>query len=257
MKYIPRLVCPSKNDKNFITIAKGGKNRCININNGWVLHNCVGYVWGRWLELLGKSHSLSTNDANTFYTRNDGYKRGQTPKIGSIICWDNGKRGHVAIVEKINSDGSILISQSGYTAKKFWTETLKSPYIFGSGYKLQGFIYLPLEFEQEMIVDTKSLVKELQTVLNSQYKCNLAIDGSFGPLTTNACNKNYLYYLKKNASNHIKWLQTRLNTFGYKLAIDGSFGPATLSAVKDFQKKNNLSVDGNVGPATHKKLLNL
>ena len=55
----------------------------------------------------------------------------------------------------------------------------------------------------------KERVKELQRVLNEQYGCGLAIDGSFGPLTFNACMKNYLYYLKK-APIHIKWLQRRL-----------------------------------------------
>jgi hypothetical protein len=49
----------------------------------------------------------------------------------------------------INSDGSILISQSAYNGTMFWTQTLKSPYTYGSEYTLQGFIYPLIDFESE------------------------------------------------------------------------------------------------------------
>lgn len=100
-------------------------------------------------------------------------------------------------------------------------------------------------------------VKELQKVLNTQYGCGLEVDGLFGPLTTNACSKNYLY-LGKKAITHVKWLQTRLISKGYscgKYGIDGSFGNDTLAAVKKFQKDKGLVVDGYVGKDTHKKLV--
>lgn len=44
------------------------------------------------------------------------------------------------------------------------------------------------------------------------------------------------------------------NKFGYNIAVDGDFGSATRNAVKDFQKKHNLTADGIVGPATKKAL---
>ena len=69
----PRLTAPSTADKNFIKSGKGGNNQCIEISNGSVLPNCVGYSWGRWRELLGQDHKLSFfNDAATteIYTLN-------------------------------------------------------------------------------------------------------------------------------------------------------------------------------------------
>lgn len=100
-------------------------------------------------------------------------------------------------------------------------------------------------------------VRTLQHVLNQQYGCGLAEDGLFGPLTTNACSKNYLFKGKK-ASIHIKWLQNRLVELGYSVGrygIDGSFGNDTLNAVKQFQRDRGIAVDGYVGKDTHRKLV--
>lgn len=102
----------------------------------------------------------------------------------------------------------------------------------------------------------RKLVAELQEVLNKQYGCGLAVDNSFGPLTSKACMNNYLYYLKK-APIHIKWLQTRLTELGYSVGrygVDGSFGNDTLRAVKQFQKDRGLVVDGFCGGNTHCEL---
>ena len=52
----------------------------------------------------------------------------------------------------------------------------------------------------------------------------------------------------------VKELQTKLNKVGNNLVVDGSFGSATEKAVKEFQKKYNLTVDGIAGPNTIKKL---
>lgn len=53
-----------------------------------------------------------------------------------------------------------------------------------------------------------------------------------------------------SSGEEVKKLQKELNKYGYKLDVDGQFGSKTQSAVKDYQKKNNLSVDGIVGDNT-------
>ena len=157
-KYTPRTTAPSSTDKNYIHYTDGGYNYCIEIKNGSCLPNCVGYAWGRWRELLGYKHKLSTGNAENFYLKDDGYARGQAPKVGAVICWRKGKAkdasdgcGHVAIVEKINEDGTILCSESNYGGSRFATRTLKASndYYLGKTYTFQGFIYLPMEFEEE------------------------------------------------------------------------------------------------------------
>jgi len=169
-----RTAAPSTTDKNWIHTSKGGYNYCILINGNSVLPNCVGYAWGRWRELLGKKHKLSTYDAENWYTNtSDGYKRGSTPKLGAVICWRKGKAGvssdgagHVAIVEKINSDGSIVTSNSAYGGSRFYTQTLKKPYSIGSSYTFQGFIYLPISYDVTSTVERDKTKDQLQVETN-------------------------------------------------------------------------------------------
>ena len=152
MKFIERIEAPAFDNKYYKSINKGGYNRCLEINNGSVLPNCVGYGYGRFMELQGiNSCRLSTGDAKNFYNNTaDGYKRGQEPKLGAIICFDGGNYGHIAIVEEINDD-YILTSNSVYGGSKFYMKKYykKDGYSFQGNtgyYKCQGFIYPEVEF---------------------------------------------------------------------------------------------------------------
>lgn len=157
--YIARTIPPSKEDKDFIKTTHGGNNLCIEIEDGYCIPNCVGYVWGRWLEILGKKHNLPRVNAEDWYgNTSDGYKRGKTPQKGAVICWRAGKlwnendgAGHVAIVEEVKSNGDIVTSESVYGGARFRqkTYTKKSNYYLAPGYEFQGFIYIPVVFKVE------------------------------------------------------------------------------------------------------------
>lgn len=153
--YVARTSEPSTTNKYYIHKSKGGLNECILISGNSCLPNCVGYAWGRAYELMGARPKLSKGNAENWYNYSDGYERGKTPRLGAVICWAKGKVanasdgcGHVAIVEKINSDGSIVISESGYNSYRFKTTTIKKSYYLGKNYTFQGFIYLPISFEE-------------------------------------------------------------------------------------------------------------
>lgn len=130
--------------------------------------NCTAYAWGRWYELMGVKPKLYTGNAETWYPKGmayDGYKRGQTPKLGAIACWSKGVAGnskdgagHVAVVEEIYSDGSILTSNSAWKSTNFYTKKLAKGYKV-KGYTFQGFIYPPIEF-----------IKSVENVDNAEYK---------------------------------------------------------------------------------------
>lgn len=55
---------------------------------------------------------------------------------------------------------------------------------------------------------------------------------------------------KGSRGEDVKTLQQALNKNGYNLTIDGVFGIKTEEAVRDYQKKHDLSVDGVVGAKT-------
>lgn len=119
---------------------------------GYGLPNCTAYAWGRFYELSGTRPTLSTGDAEDWYNYADGYKRGKTPKLGAVIVWakgaigdDSDGAGHVAIVEQINSDGSIVTSNSAWNSTLFYRQNIPSTYAL-SGYTFQGFIYNPVDF---------------------------------------------------------------------------------------------------------------
>lgn len=140
--YKPRLKAPAPN--NVLWTKKNPFHSA-----GYGLPNCTAYAWGRWYEIIGKAPKLSLGNAGNWYKNiKDGYDRGDTPRLGAVICWSKvggeaqGK-GHVAIVEDIKADGSIVIGESGYKKFRFRIMTLKPPYTYFTGYKLQGFIYCP------------------------------------------------------------------------------------------------------------------
>ncbi len=127
---------------------------------GYGLPNCTAYAWGRFWELTGKVPNLPAWDAGDWYDDEktvENYQRGQEPRLGAIACYGGGSSGHVAVVEAIHDDGSITLSQSGYS-RDYWDET-EDPLFFwtsrvykndgyrewwaiNSGEYLQGFIYL-------------------------------------------------------------------------------------------------------------------
>ena len=151
--FTPRTTAPSASNKYYIHTSAGGYNQCIRIKGNSVLPNCVGYAWGRAYEAWGVKPKLSRGNAEDWWAYKDGYSRGSTPRIGAVICWRKGNAGygkdgagHVAFVERVNGDGSILISNSNYSGTRFYTVTLKKPYKMGAGLTFQGFIYAPVSF---------------------------------------------------------------------------------------------------------------
>lgn len=173
----PRLTAPATNNKYYISKSKGGLNECIVINKktGSCLPNCVGYAWGRAFESWGVRPKLSRGNAEDWYNYKDGYKRGQTPRLGAVICWRKGKAGyaadgagHVAFVERINADGTIVVSNSNFSGTRFFTRTLSKAdkWHIGAGLTFQGFIYQPVDL---VLAPAKSSIK----VVNADYPAKI------------------------------------------------------------------------------------
>jgi LysM repeat protein len=72
-----------------------------------------------------------------YNAKSDGYATGRTPRPGAIMVAAESAYGHVAYVEKVNSDGTFVVSEMNYDAwakKDYRTVSDSDPYI-------RGFIY--------------------------------------------------------------------------------------------------------------------
>lgn len=190
------------------------------------LSNCVGFVAARFNEIgnygLWKYWNYPPN-AEEFWNRaeSEGLKKGSEPKLGAILVFEGigSAAGHVAVVEQVNADRSIITSESGYgAAKPFWTQSRFPSNKYGESdkYRFLGFIYQP----EEKPTKVDRVLKE-------------GCEGS-----------------------DVELMQARLHVLGYMRAneVDGDFGKITKGAVLCFQLEHELEVDGICGPATRKEL---
>ena len=162
--------------------------------SGYGLPNCTAYAFGRFWEIIGVKPKWSLSNAENWFDYNDGYERGQKAKLGAIICYRKGKThnsqdgaGHVAVVEEIYPDGSILISESHWKGNIFNTKRLASDYFYNNTLTFQGFIYNPLNFEQK--VSKYIIGKTYKTNVILRVRHGIGIDKrikKFEELTENA-----------------------------------------------------------------------
>jgi len=100
-----------------------GINPCrVMVNStGSVIPNCTGWAWGAFAYhagLMSGCELPGDRNAKDWYTDSRiSYNRGETPKLGAVLCMRNTGTGfgHVAVVEEIAEDGSyIWCSESNY-----------------------------------------------------------------------------------------------------------------------------------------------
>lgn len=154
-----RTTRPS-NNKNYIVTGSGGWNTCIKGNPTYApanaLANCVGYASGRFNEIIniardtsGCTYKTLNCNAINFKERAEaaGLKTGSTPRRGAIMCWGNSGAGHVAIVERVDSNNQVYTSESGWGSSAiFWNSTRSNSngrWGLASNYYFRCFIYLP------------------------------------------------------------------------------------------------------------------
>lgn len=131
-------------------------------NNG----NCTDYAYYRFKEAQGiYSCDLPTSNAENWIVYNTKYKEGRTAKIGAVIVWSKGKlhdgkdgAGHVGFVERVNPDGSIVVSESGYRSF-LWRRHIYNKNYSKFGYAFQGFIYPEVEFNDSWSAGEYKLLK--------------------------------------------------------------------------------------------------
>ena len=136
LDFTPRLTAPE--ETNGYYYSGNLFWRC-----GYGMPNCTCYAFGRAYEILGTLPRLSHGDANKWYDYNiqkGYYAYGSIPKPGAIACWTTGAYGHVAVVETVNDDSTVTISESHWSGTYFDTKTVRADCSCYAGF--QGFIYI-------------------------------------------------------------------------------------------------------------------
>ena len=86
--------------------------RGISAGNKYAWGYCTWYVYERRAQ-LGLSTGSYWGNARTwaYYARSDGFGVSRKPTVGAILVDTAGYYGHVAVVEGVNGDGSIVVSE--------------------------------------------------------------------------------------------------------------------------------------------------
>lgn len=115
------------------------------------MKNCTAYAFGRAEEIYGGNirdfvmfNRKGAGDACLWYPTTL-WDKGSKPKVGATACWD-GKYGHVAVVEEVIDDNTIVVSQSNKFGAYFEVKTYSvavDQVTKGVGLVFQGFIYNP------------------------------------------------------------------------------------------------------------------
>lgn len=149
----PRLTRPESGNPYYNTNTAGGYAVGAIFGNPMdagcnVLANCVGYAAGRFNEILGLDEwAYFLHPPNPYewidIAKQQSLKTGTEPKLGAVLVWHH----HVAVVEQINDDGTIVTSESGWgCSNPFWTTTRNNDdgCWNGAGFgTFYGFIYQP------------------------------------------------------------------------------------------------------------------
>ena len=242
-----RTTCP-KNNKYYIRQANGGYNGAVlgkpTISGANVLCNCVGYANSRFNEIgdYGKCKYQLVCNAENFVesAKRQGLSVSSTPIQGGIMVWQKGSTlnsydgaGHVAVVEEVYDDGTILTSESGWDAWAF--KTVKRSNANGrwgqaSAYKFRGCIINPA-VKDPKVVPVPPLV----------------IDGIGGANTVRAMQK----YFGTGQDGVLSGQNKTLNKY-YPALVAVEYGKGGSPCVKNLQRWLGVSQDGVIGEKTVK-----
>lgn len=245
-----------KNNKYYIRTVSGGYNGAVagkpTISGANVLCNCVGYANGRFNEIIGDpnlkgvafkfQYQLVCNAENFIESaKRQGLKISSTPVQGGIMVWQKGRTlgggdgaGHVAVVEEVYSDGTILTSESGWNAWAFKTvrrSNSNGRWGQASAYKFRGCIINPAVKDAKVVPAPKLTVDGIggeATVRATQKFLGTPQDGVISG--QNKALKKYYPSLKavefgKGGSVCVRYLQKWLG-----VPQDGVLGKVTIKA---------------------------
>lgn len=244
-----------KNNAYYIRKLSDGLNGAVagspTIKGANVLCNCVGYANGRFNEIINDpdlkgvkkafKYQLVCNAENFIErAKNYGLTISKVPTVGGIMVWQKGQTlsggdgaGHVAVVEEIYTDGTILTSESGWGAWAFKTvrrSNSNGRWGQSSAYKFRGCIVNPS-------VGNKKAVPVP----------SLTVDGVGGANTVRAMQK----FFGTPQDGVISGQSKTLNKY-YPALKAVEYGTGGSACIKKLQKWVGVTADGVLGQKTVK-----
>lgn len=277
-----RTTCPKK-VKYYITQNTGGLNGAVQGSPTQpfanVLDNCVGYANGRFSEIINDPDLKGIVKAMPFQlvcnaenfieaAKRQGLKISKTPTLGGIMVWQKGSTlgggdgaGHVAVVEQINDDGSIVTSESGWASWAFkLVHRTNANGRWGQNelYKFRGCIINPkigggtIPTEDPLVVDG---IGGGMTVMVLQRFFNQVEDGIISGQQSNLSK----WYPALEAVEYVGKPSPTVKAMQKWLSItdDGIWGYNTSKSLQRYLKKEGLytgEVDGIFGKNSMKAL---
>ena len=249
-----RTTCP-KNNKYYIRKVTGGLNGAVAGNPTQryanVLDNCVGYANGRFNEsindpdLKGIVKAFKYQlvcDAEDFIesAKRQGLNISSSPIEGGIMVWQKGRTlspsdgaGHVAFVERVYDDGSIMTSESGWASWAFKTvrrDNKNGRWGQNSNYKFRGCIINP-SIKDPKVVPVPPLT----------------VDGIGGACTVRAMQRFF-----DTPQDGVISGQNRVQSKFYPSLTAVEYGKGGSICIKKLQKWCGASADGVLGENTVK-----
>ena len=245
-----------KNNKYYIRTVSGGYNGAVagrpTIKSADVLCNCVGYANGRFNEIISDpdlkgvafkfQYQLVCN-AESFIeaAKRQGLSISSRPIEGGIMVWQKGSlknadgAGHVAVVEEVRDDGTIITSESGWDSwafKRVQRNNENGRWSQSSAYKFRGCIINPGVPDPKIVPAPP-----------------LTVDGVGGPATIRAMQRFFGTPMDGEISGQLKKLEK------YHPAIEAvRYGSGGSAVVKALQRWLGIPADGQWGKDTSKAL---
>jgi surface antigen len=125
------------NTDNLSTVTAGFKSTS---GNGYAYGYCTWYAYERRAQ-MGRPIGGNWGNAATWsiYARASGFRVDNVPEVGAILQ-NGGGAGHVAIVEAVNSDGSIVLSEMNYAGG--WGKVTKGRTMTQGQYQLSYYKFI-------------------------------------------------------------------------------------------------------------------
>lgn len=251
-----KILTKQPSGKYYTRIVSGGLNGAVagspTIKGANVLCNCVGFANGRFNQIINDPDLTGINKAFRYQlvcnaenfiesAKRQGLKISSVPVQGGIMVWQKGKTlgggdgaGHVAVVEEVYNDGTILTSESGWASWAFKTvrrSNSNGRWGQASAYKFRGCIINP------------------SVTLKTVPAPKLTVDGIGGKATVRALQK----FLGTPADGEISGQTKSLAKYHPALKAT-EYGKGGSTCVKYLQKWLGIKKDGQWGKTTSKAL---